>query len=96
MLIYERMRDEARAGRSVIASMDAGFNKAMGTIIDANLTTLVAAGIMFAFGQGPVRGFAWTLTIGVFTSVFSSVLVAQVLLGYWLKTAKPKKLPIAE
>jgi preprotein translocase subunit SecD/SecD/SecF fusion protein len=96
VLIYERMRDEARAGRSVIASMDAGFNKAMGTIIDANLTTLVAAMIMFIFGAGPVRGFAWTLTIGVFTSVFASVLVAQVLLAYWLKTARPKKLPIAE
>jgi len=96
VLIYERMRDEARAGRSVIASMDAGFNKAMGTIIDANLTTLVAAGIMFVFGEGPVRGFAWTLTIGVFTSMFSAVLVAQVMLAYWLKTAKPKKLPIAE
>ena len=96
VLIYERMRDEARAGRSVIASMDAGFNKAWGTILDANITTLVAAGIMFIFGAGPVRGFAWTLSIGVFTSVFSSVLVAQVLLAYWLKTAKPKKLPIAE
>jgi preprotein translocase subunit SecD/SecD/SecF fusion protein len=96
VLIYERMRDEARAGRSVIASMDAGFNKAWGTILDANVTTLVAAMIMFAFGAGPVRGFAWTLTIGVFTSVFSAVLVAQVLLAYWLKTAKPKKLPIAE
>ncbi len=96
VLIYERMRDEARAGRSVIASMDAGFNKAMGTIIDANLTTLVASGIMFVFGAGPVRGFAWTLTIGVFTSVFSAVLVSQVLLAYWLKTAKPKTLPISE
>ncbi|MFS0709695.1 protein translocase subunit SecD [Brevundimonas phoenicis] len=96
VLIFERMRDEARAGRSVIASMDAGFNKAMGTIIDANLTTLVAALIMFMFGAGPVRGFAWTLTIGVFTSMFSSVMVAQVLFGYWLKVAKPKKLPIAE
>ncbi|WP_428149528.1 protein translocase subunit SecD [Brevundimonas sp.] len=96
VLIYERMRDEARAGRSVIASMDAGFNKAMGTIIDANLTTLVAAGIMFIFGAGPVRGFAWTLTIGVFTSVFSAVLVSQILLAYWLKIAKPKSLPIAE
>ncbi|MEN5168866.1 protein translocase subunit SecD [Brevundimonas pondensis] len=96
VLIFERMRDEARAGRSVIASMDAGFNKAMGTIVDANLTTLVAALIMFMFGAGPVRGFAWTLTIGVFTSMFSSVMVAQVLLGYWLKVAKPKKLPIAE
>ncbi|CAL1692361.1 Protein translocase subunit SecD [Brevundimonas subvibrioides] len=96
VLIYERMRDEARAGRSVIASLDAGFNKAMGTIIDANLTTLVAAMIMFIFGAGPVRGFAWTLTIGVFTSVFSSVLVAQVLLAYWLKIKRPKTLPIAE
>ncbi|QBX37537.1 protein translocase subunit SecD [Brevundimonas sp. S30B] len=96
VLIYERMRDEARQGRSVIASMDAGFNRAMGTIVDANLTTLVAAMIMFMFGAGPVRGFAWTLTIGVFTSVLTAVLVAQVLLGYWLKVAKPKKLPIAE
>ena len=96
VLIYERMRDEARAGRSVIASMDAGFSKAMATIIDANVTTLVAAAIMFVFGAGPVRGFAWTLGIGVFTSVLSSVLVAQVFLAFWLKTAKPKKLPIAE
>jgi protein-export membrane protein SecD len=96
VLIYERMRDEARQGRSVIASMDAGFNRAMGTIVDANLTTLVAAVIMFMFGAGPVRGFAWTLSIGVFTSVLTAVLVSQVLLGYWLKTAKPKKLPIAE
>ncbi len=96
VLIYERMRDEARAGRSVIASLDAGFNKAMGTIIDANLTTLVAALIMFMFGAGPVRGFAWTLTIGVFTSMLSAVLVAQVGLAWWLKLAKPKKLPIAE
>jgi len=96
VLIYERMRDEARAGRSVIASMDAGFGKAMGTIIDANLTTLVAALIMFVFGAGPVRGFAWTLTIGVFTSMLSAVLVAQVFLAAWLKYAKPKKLPIAE
>ena len=96
VLIYERMRDEARSGKSVIASMDAGFNRAMGTIVDANLTTLVAAGIMFAFGAGPVRGFAWTLSIGVFTSMLSAVLVAQVLLAVWLKTARPKKLPIAE
>ena len=96
VLIYERMRDEARTGRSVIASLDAGFNKAMGTIIDANLTTLVAALIMFMFGAGPVRGFAWTLSIGVFTSMLSAVLVAQVALAWWLKVAKPKKLPIAE
>jgi len=96
VLIYERMRDEARSGRSVIASMDAGFGKAWGTIMDANVTTLVAAAIMFAFGAGPVRGFAWTLSIGVVTSMLSAILTAQVMLAYWLKVAKPKKLPIAD
>lgn len=96
VLIYERMRDEARQGRSVIASVDAGFNKAMGTIVDANLTTLAAALIMFVFGAGPVRGFAWTLTIGVFTSMLSAVLVSQVGIALWLKYARPKTLPIAD
>jgi len=94
VLIYERMRDEARAGRSPIMAADAGFSRAMSTIIDANVTTLVAAGIMFAFGAGPVRGFAWTLSIGVFTSVFTAVLVSQLLIGWWFRAARPKKLPI--
>ncbi|MFY8142661.1 MAG: protein translocase subunit SecD, partial [Caulobacter sp.] len=94
VLIYERMRDEARAGKSPIMAADAGFSRAMTTIIDANVTTLVAAGIMFAFGAGPVRGFAWTLSIGVFTSVFTSVLVSQLLIGWWFRAARPKKLPI--
>ena len=94
VLIYERMRDEARAGRSPIMAADAGFSRAMGTIIDANVTTLVAAAIMFAFGAGPVRGFAWTLSIGVFTSVFTSVMISQVLIGWWFRAARPKKLPI--
>lgn len=94
VLIYERMRDEARAGKSPIMAADAGFSRAMTTIIDANITTLVAAGIMFAFGAGPVRGFAWTLSIGVFTSVFTAVLVSQLLIGWWFRAARPKKLPI--
>lgn len=95
VLIYERMRDEANAGRSPIAAMDAGFNRAMVTIIDANLTTILAALIMFWFGAGPVRGFAWTLSIGVVTSVFTAVLVTQVLLVVWLRLRRPKSLPIA-
>ena len=95
VLIYERMRDEANAGRSPIAAMDAGFNRAMVTIVDANLTTILAALIMFWFGAGPVRGFAWTLSIGVVTSVFTAVLVTQVLLAFWFRVARPKKLPIA-
>ncbi|PHY22219.1 protein translocase subunit SecD [Caulobacter sp. BP25] len=94
VLIYERMRDEARAGKSPIMAADAGFSRAMTTIVDANITTLVAAGIMFAFGAGPVRGFAWTLSIGVFTSVFTAVLVSQLLIGWWFRAARPKKLPI--
>jgi preprotein translocase subunit SecD len=94
VLIYERMRDEIRAGRTVISAMDAGFSRAMSTIIDANVTTILAALIMFQFGAGPVKGFAWTLSIGVLTSVFTAVLVTQVLLAWWFKAARPKTLPI--
>lgn len=95
VLIYERMRDELRAGRSVIAAMDAGFGRAMGTILDANITHLLSAAIMFSLGSGPVKGFAWTLAIGVLTTVFSAVLVTQVLLAWWFRTTRPKTLPIA-
>jgi preprotein translocase subunit SecD len=95
VLIYERMRDEVRAGRTLISAMDAGFSRAMTTIIDANLTTLLAALLMFQFGAGPVKGFAWTLTIGVFTSVFTAVFVTQVLLALWFRSTRPKTLPIA-
>lgn len=94
MLIYERMRDELRGGRSVISAMDAGFGRAMTTIIDANVTTILAALIMFQFGAGPVKGFAWTLSIGVITSVFTAVLITQVLLALWFRAARPKTLPI--
>jgi len=94
VLIYERMRDEFRAGRPVLSSMDAGFSRAMTTIIDANVTTILAALIMFQFGSGPVRGFAWTLSIGVLTSVFSAVIVTQFLLSIWFRRVRPKTLPI--
>ncbi|HEX3364552.1 protein translocase subunit SecD [Phenylobacterium sp.] len=95
VLIYERMRDELRAGRSLIASMEAGFARAWGTIFDANMTHMFSAAIMFNIGSGPVKGFAWTLSIGVLTTVFSAVLVTQVLLAWWFKATRPKTLPIA-
>jgi preprotein translocase subunit SecD len=95
VLIYERMRDEVRAGRSALSAMDAGFSRAMVTIFDANLTTIIAALIMFVFGAGPVRGFAWTLSIGVITSVFTAVYITQVLLALWFRLRRPKTLPIA-
>jgi protein-export membrane protein SecD len=95
VLIYERMRDELRAGRNLLSAMEAGFSRAMGTILDANITHLLSAAIMFIFGSGPVKGFAWTLSIGVFTTVFTAVFVTQVLLGWWYSATRPKILPIA-
>ena len=95
VLIYERMRDELRAGRGILSSMDAGFTRAFGTIMDANVTHLFSALILFAFGAGPVKGFAWTLSIGVLTTVFTAVLITQVMLAWWYRTTRPKVLPIA-
>jgi preprotein translocase subunit SecD len=95
VLIYERMRDEANAGRRPMAAADSGYRLALTSIIDANVTTMISALIMFQFGAGPVKGFAWTLSIGVLTSVFTAVLVTQVLIGWWFRLARPKTLPIA-
>jgi len=94
VLIYERMREEAATGRSPALSIDAGFSRAMITIVDANLTTILAAMILFQFGAGPVRGFAWTLSIGVITSVFTAVMVTQILVAWWFRIARPKQMPI--
>ena len=94
VLIYERMREEAAAGKGPALAIDAGFNRAIVTIIDANLTTILAALILFQFGAGPVRGFAWTLSIGVITSVFTAVFVTQILIAWWFRVSRPKDLPI--
>ncbi|HWT51681.1 MAG TPA: protein translocase subunit SecD [Caulobacter sp.] len=95
VLIYERMRDEANAGRTPMAAADHGYKLAMTSILDANITSLISGMIMFSFGSGPVKGFAWTLVIGVFTSLFTAIFITQVLIGWWFKATKPKKLPIA-
>jgi preprotein translocase subunit SecD len=95
VLIYERMRDEANAGRAAMAAADTGYRRAMTSIFDANVTTMISALIMFSFGAGPVKGFAWTLSIGVATSVFSAILVTQLLIGWWFRITRAKTLPIA-
>jgi preprotein translocase subunit SecD len=95
VLIYERMRDEANAGRAAMAAADTGYRRAMTSIFDANVTTMISALIMFSFGAGPVKGFAWTLSIGVLTSVFSAILVTQLLIGWWFRVTRAKTLPIA-
>ena len=94
VLIFERMREEVKAGRSTRDAADAGFREAWATILDSNLTTLVAAFVLFYFGTGPVRGFAVTLTIGILTSMFTSVTVTRVIIATWIERYKPTKLPI--
>jgi protein-export membrane protein SecD len=90
VLIYERMREELRAGRTPIAAIESGFQRAFVTILDSQLTTLAAALIMFWLGSGPIRGFAVTLTLGILTSVFAAVTVTRLLVAMWLKNAKAK------
>ena len=94
VLIFERMREEVKAGRSTRDAAEAGFTEAWATIVDSNLTTLVAALVLFYFGTGPVRGFAVTLAIGIATSMFTSVTVTRLIITAWLNKYKPTKLPI--
>ena len=78
-----------------MAAADVGFKRALVSIMDANITSLISAAIMFQFGAGPVKGFAWTLSIGVFTSVFTAVLITQVMISIWFRTKRRTALPIA-
>lgn len=94
VLIYERMREEELSGRSTALAIDAGFKRAIITVMDANVTALLTALILFYFGAGPVKGFAWTLSIGVITSLFTAILMTQVLIAAWYWRVKPKRLPI--
>lgn len=94
VLIYERIREEATAGRSVIQAIEAGFKRAMGTIIDANVTTLIAAVILFFLGSGPVQGFAVTLALGILSTLFTAYLVCLFLVGRWYAWKRPKTLKL--
>jgi protein-export membrane protein SecD len=94
VLIYERMKEELRGGRSILSSMEAGFTRAFGTILDSHVTTLVAGILLYIFGSGPVKGFAVTLSIGVLTSLFSAILVTRLQIVTWLRRTKPKAIPL--
>ena len=93
VLIYERIREERRAGRSLVQAFDTGFRQAFGTILDANITTLIAAFILFYLGSGPIKGFAVTLAIGILTSVFTAFTVTRLLVVLWLRYTRPTELP---
>jgi preprotein translocase subunit SecD len=94
VLIYERMREEMRSGRSMLSSLDAGFKRAFGTILDSHVTTLVAGALLYILGSGPVKGFAVTLSIGVLTSLFSAILVTRLQIVSWLHRFRPKAIPL--
>ena len=94
VLIFERIREEIRAGKPPIASITAGYSRALGTILDANITTLIAAAILFQMGSGPVRGFAVTLGIGIITSVFTAFTLNRLIVSVWFRWARPKVLHV--
>jgi preprotein translocase subunit SecD len=94
VLIFERIREESRSGKSVANAMNSGFKSAFATIVDANVTTLIAAIVLFAMGSGPIKGFALTLSVGIASSMFTAILVTRLLLTLWVNYAKPKKLTV--
>lgn len=94
VLVFERIREEVRQGRTPISAIDAGYSRALTTIIDANVTTLIAAVLLYIFGSGPIRGFAVTLAIGIVTSMFTAIMLTRLLVVTWLRRTKPAKLPL--
>jgi preprotein translocase subunit SecD len=95
VLIYERIRDELRAGaKNAARAIELGFERALSAIVDANVTTLITAGVLFFLGAGPVRGFAVTLAIGIITSVFTAINVTRLIVTYWYNRRKPKTLVV--
>jgi len=94
VLIYERVREEVRAGRTAIQALDAGFSRALATILDSNITTFIAAAVLFFIGTGPVRGFAVTLGIGIVTTLFTAFTVTRLIVAAWVRWTRPKTVPI--
>ncbi len=95
VLIFERIREELRSSKKISRAIERGYEQAFSAIIDANITTLIAAVILFAMGSGPVKGFAVTLGIGIVTSVFTATLFTRLMVVAWLERARPKTLEVA-
>lgn len=94
VLIFERIREEILLGRSPMSAIDAGYKRALTTIIDSNLTTLFAAIFLYSFGSGPIKGFAVTLAIGILTSMFTAIMVTRLMVVVWLRRRRPSVVPI--
>jgi preprotein translocase subunit SecD len=94
VLIYERIKEESRNGLSPMAAVEAGFNRALGTILDSNITTLIAALILFWLGSGTIKGFAVTLALGIISSMFTAVFVNRLMVYSWMLKFRPARLEI--
>ncbi|MBY9067745.1 protein translocase subunit SecD [Hyphomonas sp. WL0036] len=94
VLVFERIREEQQSGRSVWTAVQAGYERALITILDANITTLFAAIILYTLGSGPVKGFAVTLALGIVTSVFTAFVFTRMLTVFWMKTFKTKRFAV--
>ncbi|BAP55506.1 preprotein translocase subunit SecD [Thioploca ingrica] len=94
VLIYERIREELANGNSPQSSIQAGFEKAFGTIADSNITTLIAGIVLFSFGTGPIKGFAITLSLGIITSMFTAIMVSRAVINFFYGGRKLAKLPV--
>jgi preprotein translocase subunit SecD len=94
VLIYERIREEQRNGRPIMSAIDAGFERAMTTIVDSQLTTLLAGLILLVMGTGPVRGFAVALSLGIVTSAFTAIYVTRLFVIWWLKAKRRTEIPV--
>jgi protein-export membrane protein SecD len=94
VLIYERIREELRAGKTPVNAIQAGYELAFGTIFDSNVTHVIAGVVLFWLGSGPVRGFAVTLTIGIITSVFTGFVLSHLITTYWLRTHRSRKIEV--
>src|SRR5262245_37493184 len=94
VLIYERIREEARSGRSAISAIDAGFTRALATILDSNITTFIAAAVLFFIDTGAVRGFAVTLGIGILTTVFTAFTLTRLIVASWVRWRRPQTVPL--
>jgi preprotein translocase subunit SecD len=94
VLIFERIREEMHIGKTPRAAVDAGYDRATLTILDANVTTLIAALVLFQFGTGPVKGFAVTLSLGVISSLFTALILTRMVFDYYLIKRKTKRLSI--
>jgi protein-export membrane protein SecD len=94
VLVYERIREEWRHGRTALNAIETGFRQALATVLDSNITAFIAAVVLFGVGSGPVRGFAIAHAVGILTTMFTAFTFTRLIVSWWVRTTKPKEVPL--